>query len=243
MVIERAQYLGIIVPKTATIARMRQARPSVTDEAPKSLGDQAYERLLDMMLAGDLPAGTVLQERRLADALNISRTPVREALGRLELEGLVTRRFNRLPTVRLLSIDEFIDILNVRKILEIEAGTLAAGRVAPDRAQEARNAIRALVESDHRTVAQQWEVNEIVHGLVCETSGNHLLAEMARELRRRTHMFDMRRIPSRFHESQEEHLEIIDAVAKGDVERARQVLAMHIDNVKRSIVDTLLGGR
>jgi DNA-binding GntR family transcriptional regulator len=83
----------------------------------------------------------------------------------------------------------------------------------------------------------------MVHGLVCETSGNHLLAEMARELRRRTHMFDMRRIPSRFRESQEEHLEIIDAVAKGDVERARRVLAMHIDNVKRSIVDTLLGGR
>jgi DNA-binding GntR family transcriptional regulator len=231
------------VPKTATIARLRQARPSVIDEAPKSLGDQAYERLLDMMLAGDLPAGTVLQERRLADALKISRTPVREALGRLELEGLVTRRFNRLPTVRQLSIDEFIDILNVRKILEVEAGTLAAGRVDPDRAQEVCDAIRELQESEHRTVARQWEINEMVHGLVCETSGNHLLAEMARELRRRTHMFDLRRIPSRFRESQEEHLEIIDAVTKGDVERARRVLAMHIDNVKRSIVDTLLVGR
>lgn len=196
-----------------------------------------------MMLAGDLPAGTVLQERRLADALKISRTPVREALGRLEFEGLVTRRFNRLPTVRQLSIDEFIDILNVRKILEVEAGTLAAGHVDPARAQEVRDAVREFQESEHRTVAEQWEINEMVHGLVCETGGNRLLAEMARELRRRTHMFDMRRIPSRFRESQEEHLEIIDAVTKGDVERARRVLAMHIDNVKRSIVDTLIGGR
>jgi DNA-binding GntR family transcriptional regulator len=83
----------------------------------------------------------------------------------------------------------------------------------------------------------------MVHGLVCETSGNHLLAEMARDLRRRTHMFDMHRIPSRFQQSQEEHLEIIDAVATGDAERACRVLALHIDNVKRSIVDTLLGVR
>jgi DNA-binding GntR family transcriptional regulator len=215
----------------------------VIDEAPKSLSDQAYEKLLDMMLAGNLPAGTVLQERRLADAMKISRTPLREALGRLEFEGMVTRRFNRLPTVRQLSIDEFVDILNVRKILEVEAGTLAAGRVDPARVQEVRKAVRELQTSAHRTVVRQWEINEMVHGLVCEASGNHLLAEMARELRRRTHMFDMRRIPSRFSKSQEEHLEIIDAVAKGDVERARHVLAKHIDNVKRSIVDTLLGGR
>ena len=229
--------------KMATITKLRQARPSVAEITPKSLGDHAYERLLDMMLAGNLPAGTVLQERRLAESLKISRTPVREALGRLEFEGLVTRRFNRLPTVRQLSIDEFVDILNVRKILEVEAGTLAAGRVDPQRAREVRDAVRELLESEHRTVARQWEINEMVHGLICETSGNHLLAEMARELRRRTHMFDMRRIPSRFHESQEEHLEMIDAVVAGDAARARQVLAMHIDNVKRSIVDTLLARR
>jgi len=229
--------------KMATITKLRQARPSVAEITPKSLGDHAYERLLDMMLAGNLPAGTVLQERRLAESLKISRTPVREALGRLEFEGLVTRRFNRLPTVRQLSIDEFVDILNVRKILEVEAGTLAAGRVDPQRAREVRDAVRELLESEHRTVARQWEINEMVHGLICETSGNHLLAEMARELRRRTHMFDMRRIPSRFHESQQEHLEMIDAVVAGDAARARQVLAMHIDNVKRSIVDTLLARR
>jgi len=229
--------------KMATIARLRQARPSVAEAAAKSLGDQAYERLLDMMLAGNLPAGTVLQERRLAEALKISRTPVREALGRLEFEGLVTRRFNRLPTIRQLTIEEFVDILNVRKILEVEAGTLAVGHVDPERAREVLDEVRELQESEHRTVARQWEINEMVHGLICETSGNHLLADMARELRRRTHMFDMRRIPSRFDESQREHIEIVEAVAVGDVERARAVIAMHIDNVKRSIVETLLARR
>jgi DNA-binding GntR family transcriptional regulator len=227
----------------ATTTQLRHTRQSVVEESPKSLGAHAYERLLDMMLAGNLPAGTVLQERRLADSLKISRTPVREALGRLEFEGLVTRRFNRLQTVRQLSIDEFVDILNVRKVLELEAGTLAAGRVDPARAKETRDAVRELQRSEHPTVARQWNVDEMVHGLICETSGNSLLADMARDLRRRTHMFDMRRIPNRFHESQEEHLEIIDSVCKGEVERARSALANHIDNVKRSIVDTLLGGR
>ena len=53
----------------------------------RSLSELAYERLLDMLLSGELPAGTILQERRLAVALKISRTPIREALGRLEAEG------------------------------------------------------------------------------------------------------------------------------------------------------------
>jgi DNA-binding GntR family transcriptional regulator len=229
--------------KVATIARVKPALPCVVDEAPKSLSDQAYESLLDMMLAGDLPAGTVLQERRLADALAISRTPVREALGRLELEGLVTRRFNRLLTVRELSVEEFIDVLNVRKVLEVEAAALAAGHIDLSRAKEVRDAVRGLMESARPTVARQWEVNELVHGLFCEMSGNHLLGDMTRELRRRTHMFDMRRIPTRLRQSAKEHLEIMDAVTKGDVARARAAVANHIDNTRHSIVDKLLGVR
>src|ERR1700744_2259667 len=72
----------------------------LSSDQVKSLSDQAYERLLDMMLAGELAAGDVLQERRLAEALAISRTPVREALSRLESDGLGTRLRGRLLTGR-----------------------------------------------------------------------------------------------------------------------------------------------
>ena len=113
-----------------------------SSEQVKSLRDQAYERLLDMMLAGELGAGDILQERRLAEALAISRTPVREALSRLESDGLVTRLRGRLLTVRQFTAAEFMDALNVRKLLELEAASLAAGRVSADRARGLRRRSR-----------------------------------------------------------------------------------------------------
>ena len=103
---------------------------ALSSEQVKSLSDQAYERLLDMLLAGELAAGDILQERRLAEALAISRTPVREALSRLESDGLLTRLRGRLLTVRQFTAAEFMDALNVRKLLELEAASLAAGHVS-----------------------------------------------------------------------------------------------------------------
>lgn len=206
---------------------------------PKSLGDQAYERLLDMILSGELTAGTILQERKLADALNISRTPTREALGRLESEGLVTRQFGRLLAVRELTVHEFIQVLNVRKLLEVEAAGLAAGNVSKERALAVCKAVKTLMNAEKPTVAQHWTVDDMVHGMVAEASGNHMLASLIRDLRRRTHMFDMRRIPTRFKASCKEHLVIIEAIRSGNAAAARKAAATHIEHVKLSIIDKL----
>lgn len=220
-------------------AEETQAAQAFTAEWPKSLSDQAYERLLDMILSGELAGGTILQERRLAEALNISRTPTREALARLESEGLMTRQFGRLLTVRELTVHEFIEILNVRLLLEVEAARLAAGNVSKERTREVRAAIRGLVNAPTPTAAQHWAVDDMVHGLISEASGNHMLVALIRDLRRRTHMFDMRRIPTRFQDSCREHLALVDAVEKGDAEAARKCAATHIENVKLSIIDLL----
>lgn len=225
------------------MARIALAPVAEVEDAPKSLSDQAYEQLLGMMLAGELPAGSVLQERRLANALNISRTPIREALGKLECEGLVARSSHRLLTVRQLSVEEFVDVFNVRKLLEVEAADLAASRIDPGQARRVRDALHDLLAEDHPTSARRRAVDELVHGTVCEASGNHLLARMTRDLRRRTHIFDLHRIGGRFRQSCEEHLEIIDAVVAGDAPRARRAVAAHIDNVRRGIVEKLLRSR
>ncbi len=224
-----------------TLARRDDARGAQPFLAgsPKNLSDQAYERLLDMILSGELTAGTILQERKLADALNISRTPTREALNRLESEGLVTRQFGRLLAVRELTVHEFIEVLNVRKLLEVEAAGLAAGNVPKDRAVAVRKAVEKLMNSEKPTVAQHWTVDDMVHGMVAEASGNRMLASLVRDLRRRTHMFDMRRIPSRFKASCKEHLALIEAIQSGSAAAARKAAAAHIEHVKLSIIDKL----
>src|SRR6056297_250503 len=79
-----------------------------------------------MILRGELPSGTQLQERAFAEKLGVSRTPVREAIARLMNEGLVIRAHRGVPTVNRISISEVMEILHVRRLLECEAAKQAA---------------------------------------------------------------------------------------------------------------------
>ena len=210
----------------------------------KNLGDSAYETLLDMLLSGELAGGTTLQERRMAEALNISRTPVREALGRLEAEGLITRHGGRLMTVFKVSPQEFIEVFEVRKLLEVEA----AGRAAEERidrvlAENIRVTLLRLLEAQAPTAAEHWAADDMVHGAIAEAGQNHLLATMIRDLRRRTHIFNTRRIPERLRPGTLEHLAMIDAVAIGDKMRAQTLMADHLENAQQAVVARLISGR
>ena len=104
-----------------------------TVPAETSLSDFAYNRIVEMMLAGSLAVGEVLQERKLAEALSMSRTPVREALARLEGESLVMRRHGRVLVVSDTGIETYINLLDMRRILEVEAAGRATAGSAPSR--------------------------------------------------------------------------------------------------------------
>jgi len=213
---------------------------SVFTTADRNLRELAYERVLDMLLVGDMPAGTPLQERRLAEALNISRTPVREALRQLEAEGLVTRQMGRLMTVRQVSVQDYIEVLNVRKLLEVEAAGLAAGRISKAVAEKLRKAVWDLMDEESPTPAQHWQVDDLVHYTIVDAANNKTLTTMIRDLRRRTHIFNTRRIPGRRRPGALEHLALIDAVAIGDAEKARATMAEHIENVKTAIIEQVV---
>ena len=98
----------------------------------KRLAVQAYEQVLDMIMGGQLKPGTLIQERRLAEHLNMSRTPLRDALLMLEGEGLLDRQGTKGLQVRFLNLEDFIENLNIRRLLEPDAARTAAGRVPQD---------------------------------------------------------------------------------------------------------------
>jgi len=202
----------------------------------RNLREIAYDRMLEMLISGQLAAGTLLQERRLAEVLNMSRTPVREVLGMLEAEGLVTRQHGRLMTVCQISVQSYIEILNVRQLLEVEAAGIAAGKIGKATAEKIRSANWALMEEAAPTPAQHWAVDDLVHGTIADAADNKLLATLIRDLRRRTHIFNTRRIPSRLRPGCLEHLALIDAIAAGDAEKSRALMGEHIENVKGAIV-------
>jgi len=215
---------------------------ATADEAT-SLAEHAYNRIMEMILAGRFAPGTVLQERRLAELLSMSRTPLREALSRLEAEQLITRAHGRAPVVSQVGIENFVFILDMRRILEVEAAGRATGRIPPDVAARVIAAIDELVALEKPTPAQHWAVDDLVHGVIADASGNPLVAQAIRDLRRRTHIFNTARIPNRLMPGASEHHNMIDAVTGSDPELSRQIMGRHLDNVKDAIIEYLLGSR
>jgi DNA-binding GntR family transcriptional regulator len=219
---------------------VRPSPPADIDESDgRSLSERAYDQLLDRMLGGEYPAGTLLQERPLADALQISRTPVREALAKLESEGLVTRHVGRLLIVREIPVQELMQILHVRSILEVEAVALAADRISREQLATLRATFEEQMTGPLPDNGNHWGADDLLHGAICEASGNAVLGEMVRGLRRRTRMFNLKRMPERFLPGCREHLAIIEALERSDEKMARRAMATHLENTKRSILNVL----
>ncbi len=141
------------------------------------LADEAYRRISEAMLAGDLPPGSRLVMDALAERLEISRTPVRDALRRLEREGLVEPTGRKGYTVRAIA-DADLDHLYESRIA-VEA--YAARRVAELGEPAIRNveaAIDGAVNSGAVTAAETYHQNRVVHRSVVEASENPILVEL-----------------------------------------------------------------
>lgn len=212
-------------------------------EDTTSLSEHAYSRLLELILAGKIAPGTMLQERKLAEMLSMSRTPLREALSRLEAEQMITRAHGRAPVVAHVGIENFAFILDMRRVLEVEAAGRATGHIAPEAADKVIRAINELVAIEAPTPGQHWAVDDLVHGTIADASGNPLMAATIRDLRRRTHLFNTSRIPKRLMPGASEHHAMIDAVMGSDPELSRQIMGKHLDNVRDAIIEYLLGSK
>lgn len=199
----------------------------------------AYNAVLDRILTRELTPGTVLHEVRLAETLGVSRTPLREALRRLEGEGLVGRNGGRSLVVQSITVREYIEALHVRRLLESEAAFLAAERIDRDLVAGLRARISAMMQSGEPTPSDHWTLDDDVHGALARASGNDLLAAIVQALRRKTRLFNLKRMPNRFLPGCREHLTILDALDRRDGARARAAMAAHLDNVKASILDKL----
>ena len=204
----------------------------------------AYEQILQMVLSGEAAHGQMINERRLAEMLGISRTPVRDALLMLEAEGLLVRQGTRGLQIRQMRIEEYMDALHIRQILEPEVARLAQGRISREDLQAIRGQLVELVDSKPSTGERPDRekvraVDDLLHGSLAKAAGNPQLADIIRTVRRRTQIFDLRSIPQRFDETCAEHLSIIDALLEGDAQKASEAMRNHLDNVQGSILQTL----
>ena len=213
--------------------------PFAQEKRAPSLSDAAYETLLDRMLSKELPPGSLLQERALGEALQISRTPIREALARLENEGFVTRHAGRLLIVREIPVQELMQIFQVRGMLEVEGVALATYKIEDETLASLRHLFETQMGGPIPDGGNHWDADDLLHGSIADASGNAVLADLVRRLRRKTRMFSLRRMPDRFLPGSSEHLAIIEGLARRDVAAARRAMTMHLENSKLSILHIL----
>ena len=214
----------------------------IVEKDGQRLARLAYERLIDLILSGQIKGGEMIQERRLAERLGVSRSPIREALILLEGEGILTRQSGGLLQVKQFTVTDYVQSLQVRRLLEPEAARNAAGRIPAAVLSDLRTKLAALrnfaddpqglepEDGDHR------RIDDDLHDAVLHRCGNALLAGIVRDLRRKTRMFDLRRLPERFVQTCDEHERLLETLEAGDGDAAAAAMIAHLDAVFQSIV-------
>jgi DNA-binding GntR family transcriptional regulator len=207
---------------------------------PEKLGELAYQTLRRMILDKALRSGGAVVEGRLAEELNISRTPMREALLRLEGEGLLVRAGARSYSVRFVKAEEYFQAMKVRELLETEAVGLAIGKIDKKVVEQLAKKIKALGSGQQEQA--HWQIDDQVHTLIARGSGNDVLARMIDVVRTNSRLFELASPFNRIEQDRAEHLAILDAYLANDAEAARAALRTHLQNLRRFVLDRLAEG-
>ena len=206
------------------------------------LREAVCETLRDAIRKGILEPGERLMEVQLADELGISRTPVREAIRKLEQEGYVIMMPRRGTYVADISAGDIKEIFEIRSALESLAAGLAARRIEPDELETlqnllieiegyiAKNDIEKIVETDIK-----------FHGLLYKVSRNERLVNIINNLKEQLARFRTLSMsyPGRLQETLEEHSEMVEAIANGDASAARDAAEHHMERAEKTLLMAL----
>jgi DNA-binding GntR family transcriptional regulator len=203
--------------------------------ARSSLAEQAYVRLRDAILRGQIRPQRPISETDLTGMLHVSRTPIREALLRLELEGYLTRDETKRLSVRAPSVEEIVEDFWLRELLEVHAVRLATRRISDEelaRLDELVAADRAALRS--RTVDGLARKNEDIHSLILHASRNRALVRLVQGLRAKFRGIQAFAVGTM--EDQEEfvahHADLSAALAEGDDSRATEITRRHLHKAR-----------
>jgi len=203
-----------------------------------TLWQRVYDHLRSEILAGRLEPGTELAEVALSEQLGVSRGPLREAIGRLAAEGLVTVRPRRGAVVRSLSKEEFVELYQVREALEMLAVRLAVPRLEDDGVADLERLLAAMAAHAERgEVAEFFEANSAFHLRLVEAAGNEKLRELYDQLLAQLGRYRLRSLTLRgnLERSVAEHAAILRATKRGDADRAAHLMSEHIRVPQRSL--------
>ena len=210
-------------------------------ESPRVLlKDRAYEALKDLILQEVFPPGSFLSERQLAARLEMSKTPIRAALERLESEGLVSVSPQQGILVREISVHEVVDIFDVRIALERFALQKLAGTLSVAQQNDvAKNLNAQQVAFQNGDVPVFTELDADFHLMLCGFLGNREVVHVMRRLRDRLYRIALqvlRHDVDRIRTSYEEHQQIFEMLVANDGARVADLVEAHLAYGKQVLI-------
>ena len=209
-----------------------------------SLSDDVFDAVMALIMNGEIPPGERVSIDALARQLDVSPTPVREALARLESDGLVVKRaLQGYRTTPLLTISEVQNLFEMRHVLEPPAARLAAERADNDERatiQAEADAPLSMVDGSHyegyKALCQQ---DDRFHRCIAHASHNPMLAEAFGRMHAHLHLFRLYVPGAGIGPTLVEHHRIAEAITARDGGRAAAAMAVHLDSSQRRLVDGL----
>ena len=203
------------------------------------LRDVVFNTLRRAILTGQLKPGERLMEVHLANKLGVSRTPIREAIRKLELEGLVIMIPRRGAEVARITEKSLKDVLEVRRALDALSVELACDRITEEdmkRLLQACQDFEKAAKGKDASVIAKADV--ALHDIIVEATGNQRLAQLVNNLSEQMYRYRFVYIKeeSKHDMLVAEHREIYERIASRDKERAARAAKLHIDNQEKSII-------
>jgi DNA-binding GntR family transcriptional regulator len=207
------------------------------NEKKINASEKAYQKIKDIILSGEASPGQQLKEAALSQALDLTRTPVREALKKLEAEDMVQMIPNRGAFVSSFSERDIFDILDTREALECKAVHLAcrrANREELDRIREHLDWLRANVNDETKTLKLDFNF----HFEIVKLSKNKFLISAWELLKNRLDLVRIRKVLSmsrdRRIEAIDASIEILNLIADGESELAQEKIVEHLNRIKKN---------
>ncbi|MBQ7587298.1 MAG: GntR family transcriptional regulator [Lachnospiraceae bacterium] len=221
---------------------MKESELKLLSDEYLPLRDVVFKTLRQGILRGDLKPGERLMEIPLAAKLGVSRTPIREAIRMLELEGLVTMVPRKGAEVAWISKQDLRDVLEVRKSLDSLAVSLACDRITGEEKEALQNAeveFEHSIEKGNATSIAEADVR--FHDVILKAGKNGRLMQMINNLAERMYRYRLEYIKDSRNHARiiEEHRKIIKFIIEGDKANACNAIETHIDNQEKNVISQL----
>jgi DNA-binding GntR family transcriptional regulator len=221
----------------------RTPRAKATTESTTTFQEQAYDFVKAQIMNLDLKPGAYITDSQVAEELDISRTPVREALRRLEQEGLLVSQARRGWKIYTLSLEDIHEIFDIKETLE----GLIARRAAECEDDELRKALRESIvrmnAAGKADDADAWhEADSQLHEVIFAMGGNARATSIIRSLNDQWHRVRIGFVAmhGRIERSNPEHEAIVESILAGKGEQAEQLMRVHLNNVRQELVRLLV---